>query len=99
MNLIKKFTIILLWETTLTTFNFEKKNIEYYLIADLYKKLGNTSKSKESLDIATEVFERQLNYYKNEKERNLLKNNTEKYKTTENYKKWILQQRKEYKFE
>ena len=87
------------YEKTLTTFNFEKKNIEYYLIADLYKKLGNTSKSKESLDIATEVFERQLNYYKNEKERNLLKNNTEKYKTTENYKKWILQQRKEYKFE
>jgi len=87
------------YEKTLTTFNFEKKNIEYYLIADLYKKLGDTSKSKESLDIANEVFERQLNYYKNEKERNLLKNNTEKYKTTENYKKWILQQRKEYKFE
>lgn len=87
------------YDKAITTFNPEKPTLMHYLLADLYKKTGKTKEYKEALTIADNVFNKNDKNCQNEKCRTQIKINKDRYLSVENYKKWIEQQRKEYKFE
>ena len=87
------------YDKAITTFNPEKQTLMHYLLADLYKKTGKTKEYKEALTIADNVFNKNDKNCQNEKCRTQIKINKDRYLSVENYKKWIEQQRKEYKFE
>lgn len=85
------------YKSALETFS-ENNSVENYLKADLYKKLGDLEASKKAREIAQKTYNSNMEQIKTRAKRLEYKEETEKYKTTDAYKNWIISKRKEYSF-
>ena len=69
-----------------------------FLIADLYKKLGNDKKSEICREKAQEIYDSKLKSFKTESERQKYIEYENNFKSVEAYRSWLNTQKKEYKF-
>lgn len=86
------------YQKAIDTFSEKNKSVENFLKADLYKKIGDTEKSKEALKIAQDTYKSQLSHYQKESDKMKYEERIAKYKSVEAYKSWLNVQKKEFKF-
>ena len=86
------------YQKAIDTFSEKNTNTDNFLKADLYKKIGNTEKSKEALKIAQDTYKSQLSRFQKESDKMLYEERIAKYKSVEAYKSWLNAQKKEFKF-
>ena len=84
------------YQKAIDTFSEKNKGVENFLKADLYKKIGNTEKSKEALKIAQDAYKKQISSYNTASD---YEEYIAKYKSVEAYKSWLNTMRKEFKFD
>lgn len=87
------------YKKAIDTFSEKNTSTDNFLKADLYKKIGNIEKSKETLNLAQNAYNRQISVFKTKSDKMKYDEKTAKYKSVEAYKDWLNEQKKEFKFQ
>ena len=86
------------YQNAINTFKKDNVSTDNFLKAELYKKIGSYEEAKKAQKIAEQAYNSNIKSIKTEAKRLEYKEKIDRYKTIEQYKDWLKNQARDYKF-